>query len=128
MKRLMAIFVLAAVISSLLIGCVTPGTKVYNEPSETIKVKVGQGFIIALEENPTTGYSWQEEFDASFLELLENKYEPSAEAKEGVVGAGGTRSLEFKGLKKGKTEVTLVLKRAWEEQFVERKVFTIAIS
>ena len=128
MKRLMAIFVLTAVISSLLIGCVPPETKVYSEPSQTIKVKVEQEFIIALDENPTTGYTWQEEFDDGFLELVEDKYEPSSEAKKGVVGAGGTRSFEFKGLKKGKTEVTMVLKRAWEEGFLEKKVFTIDIN
>jgi len=75
MKRLMASFVLAAVISSLLIGCVAPKTKVYTEPGHTIKVKVGQRFIVALDENPTTGYTWQEEFDDSFLELVENKGE-----------------------------------------------------
>jgi hypothetical protein len=75
MKRSMASFVLAAVISSLLIGCVAPKTKVYTEPGQTIEIKVGQRFIIALDENPTTGYTWQEEFDDSFLELVENKGE-----------------------------------------------------
>jgi len=41
--------------------------KVYGDPAQTIEVKVGQEFIIALDENPTTGYAWQEEFDDSFL-------------------------------------------------------------
>lgn len=125
MKRLMTLFILTAVVSSLLVGC---GPKVYSDPAQTIEVKVGQEFIIALEENPTTGYTWQEEFDDSFLELVEDKYKPSSEAEEGMVGAGGTRSFEFKGLKKGETEVTMVLKRAWEEELLEKKVFTIAIS
>jgi len=40
--------------------------KVYSDPAQTIEVKAGQGFIIALDENSTAGYTWQEEFDDSF--------------------------------------------------------------
>jgi predicted secreted protein len=51
MKKLMAIFVSVAMVSSLLIGC--GGVKVYTDPSQIISVKVGEEFIIALAENPT---------------------------------------------------------------------------
>ena len=104
MKRLMAVFVLAAVISSLLTACGAVEPKVYDDPSQKISVNVGQEFIVELDENPTTGYRWQEEFDNSFLELVEHKYEPASEPKEGkppMLGAGGTRSFHFKALKKG---------------------------
>jgi len=39
---------------------------VYSDPAQTIEVKAGQGFVMALDENPTVGYTWQEEFDDSF--------------------------------------------------------------
>jgi inhibitor of cysteine peptidase len=129
MKRFMTILVVAAVIGILLTACGTAGPKVYSDPSQIISVKVGQNFIIALDENPTTGYRWQEEFDASFLELVGDKYEPSSEAKKpGIVGAGGTRSFEFKASKKGETKVTLVYKQPWKGGGVgETKVFTVSI-
>jgi inhibitor of cysteine peptidase len=129
MKRLMTILVVAAVMSSLFTACGTAEPEVYSDSSQTISVKVGQEFIIALNENPTTGYSWQKEFDASFLELVGDKYEPSAEAKKpGIVGAGGTRNFQFKALKTGETKVTLVYKRPWEGGDVgETKVFTVSI-
>jgi len=127
MKRLTAIFVLAAVISSLLIGCV-PWAKVCTDPAETIEIKVGESFIIALDSNPTTGYTWHEDFDKSFLELVDHKYERSL-AGEGLVGAGGTESFEFKGLKKGETEITMVYKQGWEGGSVgEEDVFKVSIS
>ena len=95
-----------------------------------ISVNVGQEFVIALDENPSTGYTWQEEFDDSFLELVADKYEPPLEPKEGeppIVGAPGTRIFEFKALKEGQTEITTILKRPWEEEFVESRMFTVNI-
>jgi len=132
MKRLIATLVVAAVTSGLFTACGTTEPKVYSDPNETINVNVGQELIIALDENPTTGYSWQKEFDNSFLELVGDKFESSSEAKKGkepIVGAGGTRSFQFKALKKGGTKVTLVYKQSWKGGGVgETKVFTVSIS
>ena len=106
----------------------------YLEPNVVgellISVNAGQEFVIALDENPSTGYSWQEEFDDSFLELVADKYEPPPEPKEGeppIVGAPGTRIFAFKALKEGQTEITTILKRPWEEEFVESRMFTVNI-
>ena len=128
MKRSFVLLTLAAIIGSLLIGCGSEEIKVYNDPSETISVGVGKNFIIALESNPTTGYSWREAFDSSLLELVESKYEQTPTATL-IVGAGGTQSFEFKALKKGETEVTLVYKRPWEPDSPDQmtKVFTVNI-
>lgn len=38
--------------------------KVYSDAKQTIEVNIGEGFVIALKSNPTTGYSWQVQFDA----------------------------------------------------------------
>ena len=128
MKRFMAILVVAAVMSSLFTACGTAEPKVYSNPVQAINIKIGQEFIIALGENPTTGYSWQEEFDSNFLELVDDKYEPSSEAKKpGIVGAGGTRSFQFKALKKGETKVQLTYKRSWEKGFAEKETFAVCI-
>ena len=127
MKELMAIFLLAAVIGSLVAGC-CPTAKAYSDPSQAISVDVGQEFVMALDSNPTTGYTWQEKFDASFLELVDSIYEPSSQTKRGLVGAGGTQSFKFKALQKGKTSVTLVYQRPWEKEPLEEKVFTVNVN
>jgi inhibitor of cysteine peptidase len=123
-KRL---FLLLAVVAICLVaGCVGE-VETYTDPGQAIEIGVNQEFVIALGSNPTTGYGWQESHDATILELVEKIYRPGKEAKQGVVGAGGVEYFRFKALKAGQTEITLVYKRPWEEEFLEQKVFTIDI-
>jgi inhibitor of cysteine peptidase len=113
---------------SLVAGCVGE-VETYTDPGQTVTIGVNQEFVIALGSNPTTGYSWQESYDGSMLELVEKIYRPGEEAKGDVVGAGGVEYFRFKALKTGQTEITLVYKRPWEEPTPQdvTKVFTINI-
>ena len=124
MKRslLAAVIVLSLVL--ILPGCVA---KTYTDSGQAIDIKQGQEFVIALGSNPTTGYSWQASFDENLLELVENKYELGKEAREGLVGAGGIEYFKFKTLGKGQSEITLLYKRAWEEESIDQKLFTVNI-
>lgn len=104
---------------------------VFSSPDQIISVNVGQEFNIALYENPTTGYIWQADFDDSFLELVEDKYEPSVKQGEGdepIVGAGGTRSWRFGALVSGETEVTMASMPPGQDAPADMKVFTVSIS
>ena len=92
--------------------------------AETITVEVGDSFTLSLDSNPTTGYAWQAQFDAEFLELVATDFEPSSEA----IGAGGVESFEFRALKAGDTEITMVYERSWEEGFIEKVIFTVHIT
>ena len=124
MKKLL---ILAAVIATcVLAGCVGE-IKTYTDSGQTIDIGVNQEFIIALGSNPTTGYSWQESYDETMLELVENTYEPGEYAQQGAVGAGGTELFRFKSLQVGETEITLVYKRPWEEEVLHQKIFTVDI-
>jgi len=116
---------LVVAIACLVAGCVGE-VKTYTDSGQTISIGINQEFVIALGSNPTTGYSWQESYDETMLELVggESTYK---ESKEGVVGAGGIEYFRFKALKAGETEITLVYKRPWEEEIVEQKVFTVNI-
>jgi inhibitor of cysteine peptidase len=120
-------FILLAVIATCVVaGCVGQ-VETYTDPGQTINIGVNQEFVIALGSNPTTGYSWQESYDQSALELVEKTYKPAKEAKEGVVGAGGVEYFRFKALKTERTKITLVYKRPWETEILEQKVFTLNI-
>ena len=138
MRRLLALFMVAAVATAGLTGCdggeqaspsptetAPPGATAtptqapeeiptYTDAHETIEVEVDRQFVIALDSNPTTGYGWEESFDMSLLELTESRYEPGEEAKQGLVGAGGTDHFKFKALHEGETEITMVCRRPWE--------------
>jgi len=117
---------IAVVASSLVAGCVGE-IKTYSDSGQTINIGVNQEFVIALGSNPTTGYSWQASHDENMLRLVESKYELGKEAKQGAVGAGGVEYFRFQALKKGKTEITLVYKRPWQEESLDQKVFIVNV-
>ena len=124
MKKFMVLVVASILAVSLLAGC--GGVKTYVDPEEKITVGIEDEFIIALDSNPTTGYDWEESYDDSMLSLVDDRYELDEKA-EGLVGAGGTQYFQFKALKAGQTEITLVYKRHWETEILEQKVFNVEI-
>ena len=126
MRKLLMLVVVIVIF--LMTGCVGR-VNTYTDSGQTIDIGVNQQFIIVLGSNPTTGYSWQVIYDETVLELVdgESTYEGGKEVKQGAVGAGGMEYFRFKTLKVGKTEITMVYKRSWEEEILEQKVFTVNI-
>ena len=119
--------ILVAMVAILLVAGCAGGIKTYTDSAQTINIGTNQEFIIALDSNPTTGYMWQESYNGSMLELVEKHYEMGEKAEQGAVGAGGVEYFQFKALKTGTTEITLVYKRPWEEEPIDQKVFTVNI-
>ncbi len=102
-----------------------PGS--YADPSQAIQVKSGDEFVIALESNPTTGYSWEESSDSAMVELLKTDYKPD-DADEGVTGSGGTDHFTYKALQAGETKIELTYGQHWDGGDVEEPlVFTVVI-
>jgi inhibitor of cysteine peptidase len=129
MKKYLLIATLSVMV--LIAGCTSgQSTEVntYTDPAQTINVNVNQEFILALESNPTTGYSWQESHDSTMLTLVNQEYK-QREGSSGLVGAGGTEYIKYQALKKGEATVTLVYRRSWEQPNPTDKtsVFTVNI-
>ncbi|MBU4350933.1 protease inhibitor I42 family protein [Patescibacteria group bacterium] len=82
--------------------------------SKTIETKVDEIFTITLAANPTTGYEWQIDSDADFIELVDKTYKAATD--ETLVGAGGEETLNFKALKAGETRITFSYSREWESK------------
>ena len=113
MKKILIIVVTFILSISLITGCGGSTVKAYSDPEETIDSSISKQFIvlIALESNPSTGYSWVAEYDNAMLELVEETFELGEYAKENIVGAGGTELFRLKGLSKGETDITFKYKR-----------------
>ena len=128
MKKLLILVTVVVAVTCLATGCTTE-VKAYSDPEETIGISADREFIIliALESNPTTGYSWEASYDETMLELVEETYELGEYAEQGVVGAGGTELFRFRALESGEIEITMVYKRSWEAEVLDQKVFTIDI-
>jgi predicted secreted protein len=113
----------------VLVACLVPGCigeiETYTDEGQAIDTGVNQQFVIALGSNLTTGYGWQASYDETMIELVEWIYKE--EAKNGLLGGGGVEYFRFKALKSARTEITLVYKRAWEEEILAQKVFVIHI-
>lgn len=128
MPRLVVLLIAAlALLVCGLAGC--GGETAYTDAGQPISAKVGGEFVIAQESNPSTGYSWQPTYDMTQLQLVERKFQQK-EGASGRVGAGGTESFQFKALKTGNAQITLVYKRVWEEQSEGQKteVFTVNVT
>lgn len=126
MKRLAATALLLLLVAGSVAGCTSGQPEVYSDHGKVIQTGVGEQFIIALEANPTTGYSWETKFDSSLLKQVGGDYE-AASSKSGMVGGGGEQRFTFQALKKGETTITLIYKRPWEQKFAEQKTFTVRI-
>ncbi len=121
MVTLIAAFLAAAV------GCGGENIKTYTNTGDTIEVKVNGEFVIALDSNPTTGYSWMPVYQNAEFELVADNYEQ--DPTDGMVlGAGGTQYLRFKALKEGVFKITLNYQRAIGGEADNKAVFNINVS
>jgi predicted secreted protein len=128
MKKLLPLvgFVLTV---CLVAGCGSVVAQAYTDPEVTINTDANGEFVIliALDSNPTTGYSWEASYDETRLELVEETYELGEYVKQGLVGAGGTELFRFKALKSGEAQITMEYKRPWETEILQQKVFTVDV-
>lgn len=115
----------AAVIGTMITGPKTVDARAGEEFFLT--TRVDREIIINLDSNPTTGYTWLEEYDNAFMKLVDAEYKPGA-TSTGLAGAGGTQTYRFRAIEPGKTRLTLIYKRPWGDKSVEEKVFNITIN
>ena len=99
------------------------GEEVEDQP-ETAQTQVGDTFTISLPSNPTTGYSWELDFDADYLELVSDDFVITSN----LFGAPGIQSFELKAINQGRTELTMIYKRSWEDQVAEKRVMLVQIA
>jgi predicted secreted protein len=95
------------------------------EKSTFIKAEMNKPFRIAVQSNPSTGYSWKVDFDESFLKLEDSRY---IRPEQQTPGKGGQQIFVFLPLKSGQTNVEMHYKRPWETAPVEIKKYSISIS
>ncbi|HSD57496.1 MAG TPA: protease inhibitor I42 family protein [Methanotrichaceae archaeon] len=101
-----------------------------EERMELIKARLNEPFTITLDSNPTTGYKWYADYDYYLLSLEGERFEKEpSEALEALeaLGAGGRSVFVFKPLKPGKTTVSLVYRRPWENIVADARTYHVEI-
>lgn len=127
--KLYAVLTVAALV--LATGCAHNGSADTDKkaalvvsPDDAVKsltIATGETFTFSAEENPSTGYAWSAAFDSAVIEAGASNFTPRDTAPD-VVGAGGVRTMEFKGKAAGKTQLVLNYARSWESDSPARTV------
>ncbi len=94
------------------------------DQEENITVKRGQEFEIILESNPTSGFKWLPKFDGSIINLVSNDFQATMPKR---IGSSGKDIFTFLAISSGSSNLKMLYKRRWEEQFVAEKIFVINV-
>ena len=87
-------------------------------------VRVSEDVLVALPENPTTGYRWYPDVDEAALQIVDDRNEVPGPRR----GAPGIRCLTFRPVRTGSTRLRLERKRPWEDVAVEEFVVDLDVS
>lgn len=100
-----------------------------NAEKAPAQLAVGDTLVLALDENPTTGYRWAVAQPPAKAQLrAAGDTYATKPADPQMVGVGGTRRLRFVAVAAGKTQLELHLRREWQKDNPDRRLrVTVAI-
>ena len=101
--------------------------QISDENSGTIDLilaKLNQPFTISLPANPTTAYQWFVDYDYYLLRLDLERFEKSSPA----IGSGGNSIFVFSPQRPGKTTISLVYRRPWDNIVADVASFRVEIT
>jgi inhibitor of cysteine peptidase len=122
-------------IETLLCLCMIVLTCSQNPPANLLtsedqgklyRCQILQEFVVELQANPSTGYSWQfAGGDQSLVRLMYEEYMPGEERE--LVGAPGKQLFYFQAIAPGRTPLRLEYRRSWEKEAAPAKTFSITL-
>jgi inhibitor of cysteine peptidase len=107
--------VLYSVILMLLFSCSSVKLAEKTPQNRDFRVALNSTFEVDLEANPSTGYIWQwaNESVAEGLKMVNSDFKSTAQTN--IVGASGTQTFIFKGVKLGIVSIELIYICPWEK-------------
>lgn len=110
-----------------MVGCANGNTIALtsSDNGKTIDAVVGDKIEVAIEGNPTTGFTWEtEQLNIAQLQQLG---EPEYTAASNLLGSAGTYVFTFKVVGTGETSLKLIYHRTWEEGIPPEQIFEVII-
>lgn len=96
--------------------------------ADELRFSPGESKALELAENPSTGYSWRIDRNASHgldrVAITDEGHEPGPN----LPGAPGTHRWRIRALKPGRTTIEFAYQRPWEPAPAERRRVLIEIS
>lgn len=94
---------------------------------QTLRLVVGQPATIDLDENPSTGYGWaidtQASSNLSLLDVEDRGFSKQADDK--AIGAPGIHRWSVRATSPGNASITFVYRRPWETSVARRHLVVI---
>ncbi|MBN2515388.1 MAG: protease inhibitor I42 family protein [Deltaproteobacteria bacterium] len=123
MKGTFVVYVVGVITVFAVVGCVianeTQKSLTYEsvqctDPARPVTVSPGKKFVIVIESNRTTGFSWEiaKPFNENVVTLMGKEYLPE---KSDLDGAGGKEVWTFIAVAAGQTTIYLKYVRPWEK-------------
>lgn len=100
---------------AVLFLCACAAAPVQEVSSNEIEASKGFTFEIALDANPTTGYSWFIKNESALKTVSLKTQRFNAAAEKGVVGAPSKQVFTFTAVNGGSENIILEYKRPWEK-------------
>jgi len=97
-----------------------------RDSGSAVTLRVGDALRVALEGNPTTGYTWGLAPGAGTL--LQQEGDPEFEPYTRATGSGGTFTLRFKAIRQGKERLKLIYHRTFEPNVPPLKTFEVRLA
>lgn len=120
---------LSALLVAMLASCGQPQPTVTKltakDADSTVTLRVGDSLEIALEGNPTTGYTWETAPGAG--SLLEQRGEREFKPDSSALGSGGMFMLRFKAIQQGEAQLKLIYHRTFEPNAPPLQAFEIKL-
>ncbi len=96
-----------------------------KDAGSTVHVKQGGTVQIALEGNPTTGYTW--ELAPGSGAGLTQQGEPEFKADSNALGSGGIMTLRFQATQAGTSTLKLIYHRTFEPNVAPLDSFEVTV-
>lgn len=96
------------------------------DAGKSVEVASGALLSVALEANPTTGYTW--EVAAIDENVIKLEGEPDYAVGSDLIGAGGVMTLHFRAGKPGQTSLKLVYHQPWEKDQPPAETFEVSVT
>ena len=131
--------IVAVTVAAFSMGCTDTGTTdepldadntvasgtVFSEEanSSEISLRMGDSIVLKLNENPSTGYSW----DLSLPEGIVLVKDEFVGPDEPMPGAGGVHEWTLKAASEGNYQINAIYKRSWENVTGKEDTFRMGI-
>jgi inhibitor of cysteine peptidase len=116
---------------TLLMACAACGrstqgiTITEQQAGKTVELKNGDDFVVTLEGNPTTGYTW--EMAPTENAIVQVVGEPGFQQDNNLLGSPGKITLHFKAIQAGEQTLTLIYHRPWEKDTPPLQTFELTV-